>query len=259
MALEAIADIAANVAPTSPYEAVFDFAVDLSFEIGGWPGRLVSVALTSADAHTTPTTTTTVAGNGSRSQGLSVGSVGEGNSPIVTEYVPSDAGSVPGPRREMWRSSEATRNPAPMTEVEAALDSLPTQRPLWSESVAEQQFNERHKAKVAEWVEEMSAGRCVECAKHKNRMVPGHDHVTELLRTIKDRDPRPILIEDWIKKLSVGLYRTPFLNVEQLLVKAEERMKRDSNECNCTKCKYEVARMKKGSFECNCSKCGKNH
>ena len=44
MALEAIADIAANVAPTSPYEAVFDFAVDLSFEIGGWPGRLVLVA-----------------------------------------------------------------------------------------------------------------------------------------------------------------------------------------------------------------------
>ena len=231
MALEAIANIAANVAPTSPYEAVFDCAVDLSFEIG-WPGRL-SIASASADA---PTTTTTLAGNERRPRDSTAGLVEEGSSTIVAEYVPGDTGSVPGPSRENPISSEATINPTPTPGVVEVLDSLPAQRPTWSESVAEQQLTERHKAIVAEWVKEMSAGRCVECASHKDRMVPGHDHVTELLKTIKDSDPRPILIDDWIKRLSVGLYQTPVLNVEQLLVKAKERMKKSLLECNCTKC-----------------------
>ena len=233
VALEAIANVAANGAPSSPYDAVFDLTV-------------------------TPTTTE-ASERESGAEGVMAGS-------IVREYASGDAGSRPGSSRERRRTSEAAENPAPRTEVDAVFGSMPKRRPLWNETEAKYQLNERQRAIVADWVQEMSTGRCSKCAMHKDRMAPGHNCVTELLKTIKDSDPRPILIDSWIEKLSKRVYGTPVMNVEQLLVKAEERMKGDVRECKCAKCKDKVAvegegsrgfvRPKSGNY---CYQCGKDH
>ena len=233
MALEAIANVAANGAPSSPYDAVFDLTV-------------------------TPTTTE-ASERESGAEGATAGS-------IVREYASVGAGPRPGSSRERTITPETAENPAPRTEADAVFGSMPIRRPLWNETEAKYNLNERQSAIVADWVEEMIAGRCGKCAMHECRMAPGHNCVTKLLKTIKDSDPRPILIDSWIKKLSKRVYGTPAMNVEQLLVKAEERMKGDLRECKCAKCKDKVAGEEEGSHGfvhsksgCYCNQCGKDH
>ena len=240
MALEAIANVVSNGAPSSPYDAVFDLTV-------------------------TPTTTEANERE-SVAEGATAGS-------IVREY--ASEGARPGSSREGTTTPEATGTPAPRAcadhaapgaWADAVFGSMPTRRPMWNETDAKYNLNERQSAVVKDWVEEMIAGRCGKCATHECRMAPGHNCVTKLLKTIKDSDPRPILIDSWIERLSKKVYGTPVMNVEQLLVKAEREMKGDTRECKCAKCKVKVAvegegsrglvRPQSGKY---CYQCGKDH